>query len=255
MNINHLSFSRLKALQHSPRKLYNYLSEKKAETPSMIEGRLLDCILFTPDQFDSEYITLPESLDRRTKEGKAEYARITGIAAEQGLSIVTSSQVTEASLLAVAVKESATVQKHGLLNRELFKFQDFTDFEFGGFRHVGYRDAIGIDTKGRRVIWDLKRFGAKSGVQVGFEIRTGGYDLQAAIYCHEFDSQGEECVYYLIAVDNDGYVTPYCITPEARERALGQWEYLCSVAKKIDGTNFKQGPEFYAPDGEFYLYT
>jgi hypothetical protein len=27
------------------------------------------------------------------------------------------------------------------------------------------------------------------------------------------------------------------------------------VAKKIDGTNFKQGPEFYAPDGEFYLYT
>jgi hypothetical protein len=101
----------------------------------------------------------------------------------------------------------------------------------------------------------LKRFGAKSGVQVGFEIRTGGYDLQAAIYCHEFDSQGEECVYYLIAVDNDGYVTPYCITPEARERATGQWEYLCSVARKIDGTNFKQGPEFYAPDGEFYLYT
>lgn len=254
VQINHLSFSRLKALQHSPRKLKNYLTTEKALTPAMVEGQLLDCVLFTPEQFESEFIVLPEGIDRRTKEGKEKFAEISRRAMEIGAQIVTYEQVMDATNLAEALQTSPAIENHGLLDPKLFTFQDFTEFEFGGFRHVGYRDAIGHNRSGKRVIWDLKRFGAKSGPQVGFEIKVGGYDLQAAIYCHEFDANGEECIYHLIAVDNEGMVTPYTITPEARERAHGQWEYLCMVANKVNNTPCEQGPEYYAPDGEFYLY-
>jgi len=248
-DITHLSFSRLKAFQHSPRKLRRYITEEREQTAAMIEGRLIDCILFTPDLFANEFLEMPD-VDRRTKAGKETYQQYISAAENTGLTLVESSQVKEAHDLADVVRKSPFVRKHGLLS-DAFEFQKRYDFEAFQFDHIAICDAV-CENAATPVIWDLKRFGAKSGAEVGFEIKRGGYDMQAAIYAHMFDSEGLECKYYLIAVDNDGNVTPYEIAPEARNRARNQWEYLCS---RIAACNdFDAGPEFHAPDGECYLY-
>lgn len=248
-SITHLSFSRLKAFQHSPRKLMQYITEPKEQTAAMTEGRLVDCILFTPERFSNEFIEMPD-VDRRTKAGKATWEEYSSAALNTGLTLVESSQVKDANDLADAVRRSPFVKKHGLLS-DAFEFQKRYDFEAFQFDHVAITDAV-CENAATPVIWDLKRFGAKSGTEVGYEIKRGGYDMQAAIYAHMFDSEGVECKYYLIAVDNDGNVTPYEITQEARARARNQWEYLC--ARIAACSDFSAGPEFHAPDGECYLY-
>ena len=248
-DITHLSFSRLKAFQHSPRRLKQYITEPKEQTDAMIEGRLIDCLLFTPDAFNAEFLAMPK-LDRRTKAGKEEYEKYTSAALNMGVTLIDQEQVNEATALAEAVRRSPFVRKHSLVS-DAFEFQKRYDFEVFQFDHIAICDAVN-ENAATPVIWDLKRFGGKSGAEVGFEIKRGGYDMQAAIYSHLFDSEGLECKYYLIAVDNEGNVTPYEITPEARARARNQWEYLCSRIAAC--SDFDAGPEFHAPDGECYLY-
>ncbi len=101
-SITHLSFSRLKAFQHSPRKLRRYITEEREQTAAMIEGRLIDCILFTPDRFANEFLEMPD-VDRRTKAGKETYQQYTSTALNTGLTLVESSQVKDAHDLAEAV--------------------------------------------------------------------------------------------------------------------------------------------------------
>ena len=53
--IKHLSFSRLKALSHSPLCLKRYIEKQRKTTKAMDEGTLLDCILFEPETFNDRF--------------------------------------------------------------------------------------------------------------------------------------------------------------------------------------------------------
>ena len=59
-HITHLSFSRLKELNHSPLALQRYLQKTRVATKAMDEGTLLDVLLFTPDNRQQLYEPLTQ---------------------------------------------------------------------------------------------------------------------------------------------------------------------------------------------------
>lgn len=250
--LGHLSFTRLKELSHSPLALKNYIEQKKETTAAMTEGNLLDCLLFEPEKFDERFLCIPK-VSRATKEGKALFTEALDTCA--GRSIITEEQKAEADFLHACISNNSTVVYHGLLNPEFFKFQVPISFFYNGFLHKGVKDADGHRRDGVRTIWDLKRMGAKSGEHlVRAQIRNNKYDLQAAIYCHELDQAGEPVKYYVIAVDNDGYVTPFEITRDARLKARIEWNILLKAAHRLDMEGLDAGCEFWAEqDGFFYF--
>ena len=270
-HITHLSFSRLKCLAHSPLALKRYIEKKDDPTDAMNDGTLLDCLLYTPSRFESMFYVIPENAPKRptSAQRKAKKPSDETLAAiyfwdlvavsGAGKIIVTSAQVAEANFLCECIRNNSTVVFSGLLNpvdgETGFSFQEPVKFFYNGFLHKGVKDADGRDRNGNRVIWDLKRMGARSGeMLVRSQIRNNKYDLQAAIYCHEFDSINEPVKYYIIAVDNEGYVTPFEITKDARMKARIEWNFLVKAAHRCNMEGLDAGPEFWADGNGFFYY-
>lgn len=67
-----LSQSSLKEFKKSPLHYIAYLEDKKEYNPAYVIGGAIDCLIFTPEDFNKRYIVNAEC-DRRTKEGKAIY--------------------------------------------------------------------------------------------------------------------------------------------------------------------------------------
>jgi hypothetical protein len=266
MNLTHLSFTRLKNLAHSPRALWLYMEGSTKPTKAMEEGRLLDVLLFTPDLFEEQFYLMPATAKKPTaaqinakkpsEETLEQIERWREIEKESaGKTIITEDQLEEAHALEYAIRYNRTVMHHGLLDSDNFDFQFPVNFTYKGYEHRGFKDAEGRDNKGNGVIWDLKRMGSKSGEsQVRWAIRDNMYDLQAAIYCHHADTIGIKVKYYIIAVDNNGFVTPFEITREARDVARGTWDYLIDSLQKLERMDHIPGVEFWANKDGFFSY-
>ncbi len=250
--ITHLSFSRLTELAHSPLALKQYIEGGKTTTAAMTAGSLLDCLLFTPQDLEQKFLVMPK-VDKRTKVGIAAFEA--AIEQANGREIITDEQLSDAQFLDTCIRNNSTVAYHGLLNPDFFQFQVPVSFRYGGFDHKGIKDADGTRRDGQRVIWDLKRMGSRSGEQlVRSQIRNSMYDLQAAIYCHPYDTKDESVKYYVIAVDNDGFVTPFEITRDSRNKARILWNKLIKAAARCNFEGLDMGCEFWAEqDGFFYF--
>jgi hypothetical protein len=265
--ITHLSFSRLKALAHSPLALKRYIDKAFEPTAAMVEGTLLDCLLFTPDDFEKVFFVAPDDVKKPTSAqrnaAKPSPATIEQVARYDamletinGRQVVKAEQVETSMFLANSVRNDKTVTFAGLLNPNQFSFQVGVEFFYRGFKHRGIKDASGKDRNGVPMIWDLKKMGSRSGESlVASQIRHNMYDLQAAIYCHPFDEKNEPVNYCLIAVDDDGYVTPFRIGRDARERARIQWNRLITAAHQLNmNEELIEGPAFWGDSEGFFDY-
>lgn len=250
--ITHLSFTRLKNLAHSPLKLKAYIENKYETSDAMIEGSLFDCLLFEPHKLDERFFVV-EKPDRRTNAGKAAWQAAIEEAGTRTL--VSTDQMNDAQFLKTCFEQNSSVVYQGLLNPDFFQFQMPVEFFLNGFKHIGFVDAIGTNRNGEKVIWDLKRMGAKSGEKdVRNEIRRNKYDLQAAIYCHEFDSKNIPVKYFVVAIDNDGFVTPFEITRDSREQMRREWYELIRAAHRCNMEGLTMGCEFWANKDGFFQY-
>jgi len=251
--ITHLSFSRLKALSHSPLCLKRYIEQTRKSTKAMDEGTLLDCLLFEKETFHDRFFIMPEGV-KKPAETLEQITVWEGIQSRIGKRIViTQEQYDDSEYIAECVKNNSTVVFQGLLHPDNFQFQVTTDFFYKGFKHKGIKDAEGLDRNGKHVIWDLKRMGARSGEQlVRSQIRHNQYDLQAAIYCHKYDIENIPVDYFIIAVDNEGYVTPFKISRDAREKARWQWHRLIAAAHRVNMEGMDMGPEFWGDSEGFF---
>lgn len=249
-NITHLSFTRLTKLADCPRALKEYIEGRQERTQAMDEGNLLDCLLFEPEKFEQRFFEMPKA-DRRTNAGKAAYEAALAEAGDRIL--INDEQRAQAEFMNICIRNSPTVVEHGLLLEDNFKFQVATSFFYSGFLHKGVKDADGVRRDGVRCIWDLKRMGATRGERdAARKIRAMKYDLQAAIYCHELDSEDKPVEYYIIAVDNDGYVTPFRIGKDARMQARYEWNRLIRAAHACEMIGLDAGPEFWAGSTGFF---
>ena len=269
LDITHLSFTRLKEFAHSPLALHRYIEAGKIATKAMQAGSLLDCLLFTPEDFDDTFFILPSEIKKpsvtQLKAAKPSADTVKQIETWreveeqiQGRVVITPEDMLKAEELAHAVKSNSTVNYYQLLSPERFTFQEFVDFEFMGYLHRGVIDAFEFNAaaEGRTTIfWDLKRFGNKSGEkQVYYAIKDGLYDLQAAIYTYPLRQQGRKVKYFLIAVNDEGYVTPFEITAEAIEAAQKHWEILINGIDRASRMMYIPGCEFWAKDSGLFKY-
>ena len=253
IELEYLSFSRLKALSVCPRELKRYLSEKPEPSDAMNEGSLLDCILFTPDDVQRRF-HFWEKISRTTKEGKAAFSE--ALEAADGRILMTTEQQAQAEFLADCIDRSTFVREAALLNPDHFQYQKFIEFKYNGWLHKGVPDAVQIprvtQALDEHCIWDLKKMGNHAGEwAVKSQIRAMQYDLQAAIYCHEYDTSGTPCRYYIIAVSDAGYVTPVEITLEARNKARERWNRLITIANYCRIAGLDEGPEVFTEEGRF----
>lgn len=262
--ITHLSFSRLKALSHSPLCLKRYIEKRRTYSKAINEGTLLDCILFEPESFHDRFFIMPDHIKKPTSAQinakKPSADTLKQIDVWEGIKetigkriVINTEQYDDSTNIAESVRNNSTVAFQGLLHPDNFEFQVTTEFFYKGFKHKGIKDAEGVDRNGKRVIWDLKRMGARSGEQlVRAQIRHNQYDLQAAIYCHKFDEINEPVDYFIVAVDNEGYVTPFRISRDAREKARWQWNRLIASAHRVNMEGLDMGPEFWADSEGFF---
>jgi hypothetical protein len=253
IELEYLSFSRLKALSVCPRELKRYLTEKPEPSDAMNEGSLLDCLLFTPDDTERRF-HFWEKQSRTTKDGKAAFAE--ALEKADGRILMTTEQQARAEFLADCVDRSTFVREAALLNPDHFNFQERIEFSAFGWTHKGVPDAVQIprvtQALDEHAIWDLKKMGSHSGEwAVKSQIRAMQYDLQAAIYCFEYDLSETPCKYYIIAVSDSGYVTPVEITIEARYKARERWAKLIEIANYCKIAGLDDGPEVFAADGRF----
>lgn len=71
-SIDMLSTSRLKLFaQYTPLKAWYLAKEKPVETPALIMGRACHAAVLEPEQFDKEFVFLPDDFRGTTKDGKA----------------------------------------------------------------------------------------------------------------------------------------------------------------------------------------
>jgi hypothetical protein len=269
LDVTHLSFTRLKEFAHSPLALHRYIEAGKITTKAMNAGSLLDCLLFTPEQFDDRFYILPSEIKKPTvtqlKAAKPSADTVKQIEAWrevesqiQGRVVISPDEMEKAEELMYAVKNNSTVNYYQLLSPERFQFQEFIEFDFMGYAHRGVIDAFEFNAvaEGRTTIfWDLKRFGNKSGEkQVYYAIKDGLYDLQAAIYTYPLRKQGRKVKYLLISVNDDGYVTPFEITSEAIEAAEKHWQILVNGIERARNMMYIPGVEFWAKDNGLFKF-
>jgi len=73
-SINALNWSKLKHILTAPAEFKFQLENPFTQTPAMLLGEALHCIVFEPLFFDTRYAVKPEDINRRTKAGKDQYA-------------------------------------------------------------------------------------------------------------------------------------------------------------------------------------
>lgn len=105
IQLDGISTTQLKAMDPTPRhywdKYINPDRERAETTPEMIVSNAARLLVHSPDSWPDEYATIPEGLDRRTKEGKELFAKV----AAQGLTPIKKDEADRAQAIAEAVCE------------------------------------------------------------------------------------------------------------------------------------------------------
>lgn len=154
--IDAVNWSTLSAMKDSPAHYLAAVENGRKDTAALQTGRLLDCLIFTPDEFAARFVISPYD-DFRSKDAKAWRD-------EQTAEIVKADALTEARALADAVRRHPVARRY----MDLGKFQVpllWTDPETR-LRCKGLADLIGpsflVDGKSAQTI-DKRRYASKAG--------------------------------------------------------------------------------------------
>lgn len=194
-----ISRSDLMRFKRSPMHFKHKQSLK--ETPALIIGELVHALVLEPQFFNDRYMVNP-GFDRRTKEGKAEYAEFMLAVASEGKRIIESSHFTEASKMANSV------------NNHMFKqylLQGYRVENSIFFRH----ELTGLQCKVRPDAWlgdiiiDLKTTADASFRAFQSSAYSYGYYLQAGMIKRALESLNKPLKNFIfVAVEKE---EPYAI--------------------------------------------
>lgn len=185
-----LSFSSLKEFSRSPAHYAAYIAGEKKQTPAMLLGRLVHAMIPTPGTASSEYVRVPE-INRRTNEGKAQYAEI--LARSEGKALIDDEQWAQAEAMSEAVRTNSASKE--ILMRITQTEKKF-NVEIDGLPFVGYIDAVGDD-----LIAEIKTTTNSSPEAFARDAFSSMYHLQAAIYMQAEKQRGRRPDFYYIAVE------------------------------------------------------
>lgn len=205
-----VSRSELHTLARSPMH-YKYAQDHpREETPALTFGSALHCYVLEPERFADEYIVVGK-IDRRTKEGKAQFAEIEA----SGKIPIDETDMAAISDMSDSIKSNPYAVR--LLSGE-HEVSYFSEDTTTGIK-LKCRPDCRTDLGGVSVIVDLKTTRSASTESFSRACLDYGYDLQAAMYKQIVDEvEGKPHRFVFIAVEKD---PPYaCNVLEADELML-----------------------------------
>jgi len=257
-----LSASSLKAFQKSPQHFIEYRTTRKAPTPAMAFGNILDCLILTPDDYEKKFVVMPEDIKKPTSAqagaAKPSLKTLDQIAKydtwtneNRGKTWIEQDDYDLASFLADKTFKN---EKAAELLSRVSRTQDKLDWvdPITGLPLIGFKDATG-DT----FILDLKSAadGSPEGFQsaaykLGYHIQTGTYLEAEKVLFHKYPD------FFHLVVET---VAPYNISvfkADADFIELGKQEYrfLLDQVKFCNENNlWYQGYEFHSAVGYHQL--
>jgi hypothetical protein len=179
---NYLSYSSIKLALEDMQKWEDKMRGMKfPETPALRFGKLHDCMVLTPEEFDSRYVVLDDSEILADIGGKA--PRRT-----KAYTTWVDEQTIGGDLEIVTAEEYTTVQRMllrlqttGVYDEVLkgSKQEEFNDVFIGDVPVRGFLDVLGDG-----YITDLKTTDNLS--KFRYKVKDFGYDIQAYMYCEVF---------------------------------------------------------------------
>ncbi len=259
-----LSYSSLKEFAKSPEHFIKYISERKAPTPAMIFGSLLDSLILTPDTWGDTFVVKPEK-PPYLKDLEAEHGKIKGremyeankvaekdwIAANQGKTFIDAEDLEKAKKIAEKVFNHPPAME--ILN-QLTQTQETIYFVDPITK---LKVVCKLDGRGENLIMDLKSTTSADPDDFIKSCLNFDYDLQAGVYCEgvakkEFNFPP----YYFLAVETSA---PYGISicrasDEFIERGKLRLRSLLDNFKYcLDNKLFHQSYEFRSKFGPHIL--
>lgn len=178
--IDGINFSRLRWLRDTPAHCHHRLLNPPAQSAYHRLGQLVHMAILEPQRFNAAALEIPK-LDKRTKEGKAEWARLQAVADQGDKELVTPDEMKVCVGAAVSVSNNLTAREilRGRGAAELSVV--WHDEEYETFCK-GRLDFVG-ELNGHPIILDVKTTSDTASLR-DWERTVGnyGYHEQAAMY-------------------------------------------------------------------------
>tara|TARA_B100001287_G_C22686610_1_gene534264 strand:- start:33364 stop:34218 length:855 start_codon:yes stop_codon:yes gene_type:complete len=179
---NNLSYSSLKAFNKSPLDFLLYINKDYTITESMILGSLIDCLLLTPENFESKYLVVG-NYDRRTKSGKELHDKYLKQSEKENKEIVKKSIYDKCCIIVNSIKNNHKAKyllEHTHTIQYKVNFNHKVENEIYNIR--GFADGVGEFSKEKPFIFDLKTTNKIDQHFYTRQIIDLMYHLQASIY-------------------------------------------------------------------------
>lgn len=162
-------------LSHSPLHMKYAQENKPEETLALLEGKAAHKLILEPDTFYDEFAVAPKC-DRRTKEGKEQYAAF--LDESVGKDVLTDESMTKITEMASAIRQNETAMKFltGLHEKSFF----WTDSQTGEPCKV--RPDCLAEVDGQKYIVDYKTTDSCADGAFEYSVRKYGYKFQAGMY-------------------------------------------------------------------------
>lgn len=260
-----LSYSSLKEFKRSPMHFLHYRNKPKdkEEKAALIFGGLLDCLLLTPDEFDSRYCILPEAFllkDCVAAHGK-EQGRL--VYDKRNEEIEAAIANTEKVIISQDLYNQASTMRDIIWSHPIAMkiIQRVTDVQCTipwkdkgtGLDVIGKFDGMGED-----IIFELKTTRDADPEAFMKDAYNLGYHIQCATYLQAMHKRGKFPTFWYVVIEK---TAPYGISvfrPSEEYVALGKQEldYLLKSFKLcLDMNKFGLGYEYKSPfsDGTHVL--
>ena len=181
-------------IRKSPAHYKWFLEHPPADTPALRLGRAIHAAILQPQEYRMHYVTQPDGIDRRTKEGRALYESFRLEA--EGKEILTAEEHAQVDSIAGSVmqdEKAAALLAGCKVERSIF----WTDSS------TGIPCKARIDAMKPGIVIDLKTCADASTDAFLLDAIKYGYDVQAAHYLRAVRAVSEEAPlqWYFIAVE------------------------------------------------------
>lgn len=217
-----LSFSSLKEFKNSPKDFIDYKLRRKEQTPAMIYGAMVHCLVLEPSEFEKRYHALDDfdicaQIGGAKPRATTKYKEWKEVAIQEAGEriLVETDDMNHAKAVAINVHENRA--SHKVLKIADQREKD-VEWEFKNFKFKGKIDGIG-----KNAIFDLKTCADAENGKFQRDIISMGYYLQAAMYRA---AVGEALDYYIIAVDKVGGVSVHQLNEDLLEYGLTEYSML-----------------------------
>lgn len=247
-----LSYSSLKWFKKSPMHFMHYRNKPKdKETTSALKfGNLLDCLLLTPEEFESRYIILPETKLLKDCKGTKEEAR----KEYDSLNEAYEKAINNTRKVAIEKQdlEKATIMRdiiwaHPQARKLIERVTNFQVEKIWTDKETGLKTKTILDGDGEEIIFELKTAASADPEDFERDAYKFGYHFQCGIELEALAKKGKFPQFWYMVIEKTEPFGLSIFQPSKDYIELGKREfrhYITSFKKCLDENRFNEGYEY-----------